>query len=55
MSGCFRKQVIYFNSFDGLRLVDFDPFWLLFPIHKVGVPLLLLYIKNKQLAKETDR
>ena len=42
MSG---KQVVYFNSFHGLILVDFDPFWFLFLIHKVGVLLLLLYIK----------
>ena len=46
MSGSLRKQVIYFNSFYGLRLVDFNPFWFLFLIHKVGVPLLLLYIKT---------
>ena len=39
--------VFYFNSFYGLRfMVDFDPFWFLFPIHIVGVPLLLLYIKK---------
>ena len=38
--------VVYFNSFYGLRLVDFDPFWFLFPIHKVRVPLLLLYMKT---------
>ena len=46
MRGCLRKQVVYFNSFYGLRLVDFDPFWYLLPIHKVEVPLLLLYIKT---------
>ena len=46
MSGCLKKQVVYFNSFHGLRLVDFDPFWFLFPIHKVGVPSLPLYIKT---------
>ena len=54
---------VYFNSLDGLKLVAFDTFWFLFPIHKwncrfyciVGVPLLLLYIKNKLFAKETDR
>ena len=44
MSGC--QQVVYFNSFHGLRLVDFDPFWFLFLIYKVGVPLLPLYIKT---------
>ena len=38
--------VVYFNSFYGLRLVDFDPFWFLFPIHKVEVPLLLLYMNT---------
>ena len=42
MSGC---EVVYFNSFHGLRLVDFDLFGFLFPIHKEGVPLLLLYMK----------
>ena len=47
MSGCLKKQVVYFNSFHGLRLVDFDPFWFLFPIHKVGVPSLPLYIKTE--------
>ena len=26
MSGCLKKQVVYFNSFYGLRLDDFDPF-----------------------------
>ena len=46
MSGCLKKQVVYFNSFHGLRLVDFDPFQFLFPIHKVGVPSLPLYIKT---------
>ena len=46
MSGCLRKQVVYFNSFHGLRLVNFDPLWFLFPIHKVGVPSLPLYIKT---------
>ena len=46
MSGCLKKQVVYLNSFHGLRLVDFDPFWFLFPIHKVGVPSLPLYIKT---------
>ena len=46
MSGCLRKQLIYFNSFCGLRLVDFDLSWFLFLIHKVGVPFLLLYIKT---------
>ena len=50
MSGRLRKQVYYFNSFYGLRLVDFEPFWFLFLIHKVGVPLLLLYIKLKLLT-----
>ena len=45
MSGCLKKQVVYFNSFHGLRLVDFDPFWFLFPIYKVGVPSLPSYIK----------
>ena len=47
MSGCLKKQLVYFNSFHGLRLVDFDLFWFLFPIHKVGVPSLLVYIKTK--------
>ena len=42
MSGCLRKQIIYFNSFYGLKLVDFEPVWCLFPIHKAGVPLLPL-------------
>ena len=46
MSRSLKKQVVYFNSFHGLRLVDFDPFWFLFPIHKVGVPSLPLYIKT---------
>ena len=46
MSGRLTKQVVCFNSFCGLRLVDFDPFWLSFLIHKLGVPLLLLYIKT---------
>ena len=32
MSGCLKKQVVYFNSFHGLILVDFDQFWFLFPI-----------------------
>ena len=26
MSGCLRKQVVYFDSFHGFRLVDFNPF-----------------------------
>ena len=39
MSGCLRKQVVYFDSFHGFRLVDSNPFWFLFPIHKVGVPV----------------
>ena len=39
MSGCLRKQVFYFDSFHGFRLVDFNPFRLLFPIHKIGVPV----------------
>ena len=52
MSGCLRKQVVYFNSFYGLRLVDFDPFWSLLPIHKVEVPLLLLYIKTNCLRRK---
>ena len=43
MSGCLRKQVVYL----GLILIDFDPFWFLFPIHKVGVPLLLLYVASE--------
>ena len=47
------------SIFYGLRLIDFNPFWFLFPVHKVHVvvPLLLLYTyKNKLLlAKETDR
>ena len=46
MSGCLKKQEVYFNSFHGLRLVDLDSFWFLFPIHKVGVPSLPLYIKT---------
>ena len=46
MSGCLKKQVVYFNSFHSLRLVDLDPFCFLFPIHKVGVPSLPLYIKT---------
>ena len=46
MSGCLKKQVVYFNSFHGFRLVDFNTVWFLFPIHKVGVPLLPLYIKT---------
>ena len=46
MSRCLKKQVVYFNSFHGLRLVNFDPFWFLFPIHKVGVPSLPLNIKT---------
>ena len=46
MSGCFKKQVVYFNSFHGLRLVDFNTVWFLFPIHKVGVPSQPLYIKT---------
>ena len=41
-----KKQVVYFNSFHGLRLVDFNPFWFLFQIHKLGVPSLPLYIKT---------
>ena len=53
MSGCLRKQKVYFNSFYGLRLVDFDPVWLLFPIHKAGVPLLPLYIKANEGRKLT--
>ena len=32
MSGRLIKQVVYFNSFNGLRLVDFDSFWFLFLI-----------------------
>ena len=44
MNGCLKKQVVYFNSFHGLRLVA--AFWFLFPIHKVGVPSLPLYIKT---------
>ena len=58
--------VVYFNSFYSLRfIVDFDPFWFLFPIHMVGVPLLLLYIKtncyprkltgSKQLFKDFEK
>ena len=43
MSGCLKKQLVYFNSLHGLILVDFDQFWFLFPIHKVGVPSLPLY------------
>ena len=39
ISGCLRKQVVYFDSFHGFRLVDFNPFWFLFPIHKIGVPV----------------
>ena len=46
MSGCLKKQVVYFNSFHGLILVDFDQFWFLFPIYKVGAPSLPLYIKT---------
>ena len=42
MSGRLRKQVVYSNSFYGWRLVGFSSFWFLFPIHKVGVLLLLL-------------
>ena len=35
-------------------LVDLDPVWFLFPIHKVGVPSLPLYIKtNCKLKKLT--
>ena len=32
-----ERMSVYFNSFhrDSLKLVDFDPFWFLFPIHKV--------------------
>ena len=26
MSGCLSKQVVYFDSFHGFRLVDFNPF-----------------------------
>ena len=26
MSGCVRKQVVYFDGFHGFRLVDFNPF-----------------------------
>ena len=25
ISGCLRKQVVYFDSFHGFRLVDFNP------------------------------
>ena len=25
-SGCLSKQVVYFDSFHGFRLVDFNPF-----------------------------
>ena len=46
MSGRLRKQVVYFNSFYGLRLVDFNPLWFLFLIHKVEMPLLLFYVKT---------
>ena len=45
-SGRLRTGVVYFNSFYGLRLVDFNPFWFFFLIHKLGVPLLLLFIKT---------
>ena len=46
MSGCLKKQEVYFNNFYGFRFVDFDPFWFLFPTHKVGLPSLPLYIKT---------
>ena len=46
MSEFLKKQVVYFNSFHGLRLVDFDPLWFLLPIYKVGVPSLPLFIKT---------
>ena len=46
MSGCLKTQVVYFNSFHDLILVDFDQFWFLFPIHKVGLPSWALYIKT---------
>ena len=39
MGGCLSKQVVYFDSFRGLRLVDLNPFKFLFPIHKMGVPV----------------
>ena len=53
------------KSFNSLSESKFDPrphlkildpllvgFWFLFPIHKEGMPLLLLY-KNQMLAEET--
>ena len=47
--------VIYFNSFYGLRLVDFHPFWFLFPIHTGKTAFVAVVYENKLLAKETDR
>ena len=41
MSGCFHGL--------RLQLVDFDPFWFLFPIHKVGV------LRCRCIQKQTKR
>ena len=52
MSGCLRKQVVYFDSFHGLRSVDFDPVWFLFLKHKVlrsaNVAVVYKNIKQRQ-------
>ena len=53
MRGRLRNELVYFNNFCGLILIGFDPFWFLILIHKLGVPSLLLFIKNKLLAKVT--
>ena len=43
----YRKQVVYFESFHGRRLVDFDPVWFLFLIHKArGSAYVAVVYKN---------
>ena len=55
MSGCLKKQVVYLNSFHGLRLVDLDPFWFFYSDSQGRSAFVAVVYKNKLLAKETDR
>ena len=55
MSGCLRKQVVYFNSSYGLRLVGFNLFLVLISDSQDRSASVAVVYKNKLLAKETDR